>query len=69
MKPRLEMLRNLLSPVGFICCQIDDGEGHYLKILLDEIFGRSNYLTTFFIQVRYASKTLKQDMSFHKQIQ
>jgi len=69
MKPRLHALHTLLSPDGFICCQIDDSEGHYLKILLDEIFGRNNYLATFFVQVRYASKTLKQDMAFHKQIE
>lgn len=69
MKPRLELLRQLLSRDGFICCQIDDSEGYYLKVLLDEVFGRNNYLTTLFIQVRYASKTLKQDMDFHKQIE
>ncbi len=37
--------------------------------MLDEIFGRDNYLTTFFIQVRYPEKTLKQDMAFHKEIE
>jgi adenine-specific DNA-methyltransferase len=69
MKSRLEILRNLLAKDGFFCCQIDDSEGPYLKVLLDEIFGRSNYLTTFFVQVRYSDKTLKQDMDFHKQIE
>ena len=69
MRNRLNILRNLLSKDGFFCCHIDDSEGHYLKVLLDEIFGRNNYLTTIYIQVRYASKTLKQDMNFHKQIE
>ena len=69
MKSRLEILRNLLAKDGFFCCQIDDSEGPYLKVLLDEIFGRNNYLTTFFVQVRYSDKTLKQDMDFHKQIE
>jgi len=69
MRDRLEVLRRLLTPDGFICCHIDDSEGHYLKALLDEVFGRSNYLTTFYVQVRYAQKTLKQDMDFHKQIE
>ena len=69
MKSRLEILRNLLAKDGFFCCQIDDSEGSYLKVLLDEIFGRNNYLTTFFVQVRYSDKTLKQDMDFHKQIE
>lgn len=69
MRDRLIILRNLLRTDGFICCHIDDSEGHYLKVLMDEIFGRSNYLSTMYVQVRYAEKTLKQDMSFHKQIE
>ncbi len=69
MYPRLELLRELLAEDGFICCHIDDAEGQYLKVILDEIFGRDNYLSTLYVQVRYASKTLKSDMSFHKQIE
>ncbi|GAB1235127.1 site-specific DNA-methyltransferase [Ferrigenium sp. UT5] len=69
MRDRLEVIRRLLSPTGFICCHIDDSEGHYLKVLMDEVFGRSNYLVTMYVQVRYAEKTLKQDMAFHKQIE
>lgn len=45
MRERLVILRNLLAEDGFICCEIDDSEGQYLKVLMDEIFGRSNYLT------------------------
>ena len=44
MRDRLEVIRRLLSPSGFICCHIDDSEGHYLKVLMDEVFGRSNDL-------------------------
>jgi len=40
-----------------------------LKVLLDEIFGRQNYQTTFFIKVRYTEKTLKSDMDYHKEIE
>ena len=69
MRARILELRKLLSEDGFFCCQIDDSEGHYLKVILDEIFGRSNYLTTIYIRVRYPEKTLKQDMSFHKEIE
>ena len=29
---RLRILKNLLSEDGFLCCQIDDLEGFYLKI-------------------------------------
>lgn len=68
-RDRLILMKKLMRPDGFICCHIDDTEGHYLKVLLDEIFGRSNYLTTIYIQVRYPAKTLKQDMDFHKEIE
>ena len=69
MRDRLQALKALLRPDGFICCHIDDSEGHYLKVLMDEVFGRTNYLATFYIQVRYPEKTLKQDMDFHKEIE
>ena len=49
MRDRLEVIRRLLSPDGFICCHIDDSEGHYLKVLMDEVFGRSNYLVTLYV--------------------
>ncbi len=68
-RDRLELLRSLLAPDGFLCCQIDDTEGAYLKVMLDEIFGRSNYLTSFYIQVRYGNKTLAEDSDFQKVIE
>ncbi|MGB4057667.1 MAG: site-specific DNA-methyltransferase [Alphaproteobacteria bacterium] len=69
MRGRLEILRKLLRRDGFICCQIDDSEGQYLKVLMYEVFGRANYLTTIYVHVRYPEKTLKQDMDFHKLIE
>ena len=47
MKPRLEILRNLLSDDGIIFVSISDEECHYLKILLDEIFSRNNFTGSF----------------------
>jgi len=69
MRARIEILYKLLADEGFLACQIDDSEGQYLKVLLDEIFGRQNYLTTMYIRVRYPEKTLKEDMIFHKEIE
>lgn len=46
MSARLEILRNLLSPDGSIFIQIDDEEYAYLKVIMDEIFGRNNYINT-----------------------
>ncbi len=44
MYPRLKLLRDLLSENGVIWVSIDDTEVHYLKAILDEIFGRDNFL-------------------------
>jgi adenine-specific DNA-methyltransferase len=68
-RDRLALLSKLISNDGFIACHIDDSESHYLKLVMDEVFGRNNYLTTFFIRVRYPSKTLKSDMDYHKEIE
>ena len=69
MKPRLELLKLLLDKDGFICCQIDEAEGAYLKVLFDEVFGRNNYITTFYIQVRYGNKTLAEDNDYQKLVE
>ena len=42
--PRLELLRDLLAEDGSIWVSIDDNEGHYLKVVMDEVFGRGNFL-------------------------
>ncbi|MFN4029245.1 MAG: site-specific DNA-methyltransferase [Acidovorax temperans] len=44
MLPRLELLRDLLSEDGSIWVTIDDNEAHYLKVLMDEVFGRGNFV-------------------------
>ena len=44
MLPRLQLLRELLSDDGSIWVTIDDNEGHYLKVLMDEVFGRRNFV-------------------------
>ncbi len=44
MRSRLEILRKLLREDGTMWIQIDDDEQAYLKVLCDEIFGRSNFV-------------------------
>ena len=46
MRDRLEMIRRLLTEDGSLWITIDDNEAHYLKVLCDEIFGRSNFVAT-----------------------
>ncbi len=50
MRDRLEILRRLLTDDGVLFVNIDDNEGHYLKVVLDELFGRDNFVTTFIWQ-------------------
>jgi adenine-specific DNA-methyltransferase len=47
MRDRLEIIRRLLADEGSLWITIDDNEAHYLKVLCDEIFGRSNFVATF----------------------
>ncbi|KAB8029059.1 site-specific DNA-methyltransferase [Fluviispira multicolorata] len=43
MRPRLEVAYDLLKNDGFIFISIDDNEIHYLRILMDKIFGEDNF--------------------------
>ena len=43
MKNRLEIAKKLLANNGSIYVQIDNNELHYLKVLMDEIFGVENF--------------------------
>lgn len=50
--PRLELLRELLAEDGSIWISIDDNEAHYLKVVMDEVFGRGNFVTNVLWQKR-----------------
>lgn len=45
MKNRLEVARKLLREDGAIFVQCDDNEQAYLKILMDDVFGRENFVS------------------------
>ena len=45
MKNRLEVARDLLMESGMLYVQCDDTENAYLRVLLDDIFGRENFLS------------------------
>ncbi|RQQ29890.1 site-specific DNA-methyltransferase [Burkholderia stagnalis] len=54
MYPRLALLRDLLAEDGSIWVTIDDSEAHYLKVLMDEVFGRKNFIASNVWQKRYS---------------
>ena len=55
MQNRLTVAKDLLREDGFIFIQIDDDEQAYLKVLLDEIFGRENFNTTICVKMSHLS--------------
>jgi adenine-specific DNA-methyltransferase len=63
MKPRLEILKNLLSKAGSLWISIDAYESHYLKVLCDEVFGRINFIDEVIWQRAYAPINLKKTLS------
>lgn len=44
MMPRLRLLQQLMRDDGVIFISIDDNEVHHLRLLMDEIFGPSNFI-------------------------
>lgn len=66
MYPRLKLARNLLTDDGVIFISIDENELFTLKLLLNEIFGEDNYLTTLTIKQRHENRILKGDKDFHE---
>lgn len=46
-KNRLEIARDLLSEDAAIFISLDDNEFAYMKVLMDSIFGRKNFINTF----------------------
>ncbi|QEE12201.1 DNA methyltransferase [Bartonella krasnovii] len=53
MRDRLELLHRLLANDGSIWISIDDDEQAYLKVMMDEIFGRQNFINNIIWQKKY----------------
>lgn len=54
MYPRLRLLKDFLHTDGSIWVSIDDAEVHSLRALMDEIFGRPNFIASNIWQKRYS---------------
>lgn len=64
MRDRLEIIRRLMSEDGSIWITIDDNEAHYLKVICDEIFGRSNFLCDIAWEKRYSPPPDTKDFGY-----
>lgn len=63
MRDRLELLRTLLSEDGALWVSLDDNEVHYCKVLLDEIFGRPNFVSNVIWQKMFSPKSTARHLS------
>ncbi len=54
MRDRLELLKRFLRRDGSIWVHCDDHEQAYLKVMLDEVFGRAAFVATVVWQARYS---------------
>lgn len=52
-RERIDIIRTMLSDDGSLWISIDDNECHYLKVMCDEIFGRSNFVANVVWQKKY----------------
>ena len=57
MYPRLKLLQKLLAEDGVIFISIDDTEISNLRLLMDEVFGVNNFVTTVIWHKNYAPKS------------
>ncbi|CCH03567.1 site-specific DNA-methyltransferase (adenine-specific) (plasmid) [Fibrella aestuarina BUZ 2] len=57
MYPRLKLLHKLLAEDGAIFISIDDSEQANLKLVMDEIFGANNFVSTVIWRKNYAPKS------------
>ena len=68
MKNRLEVARELLSDDGLIFVQCDDNEQAYLKVLMDEVFSRNNFISNIVWKGRGGRQDSKYVAQIHETI-
>lgn len=56
MYPRLTLARDFLTDDGMIFVSIGDDEVHYLKVIMDEVYGENNFIATLVRKISSAAK-------------
>ena len=59
LEARIKLMHKFLKDNGSMWISIDDNEIHYLKVALDDIFGRENFVTTIVWQQRTTRENRK----------
>jgi adenine-specific DNA-methyltransferase len=67
-RERLEILWRLISPDGSLWVSIDDYEMPYLRVLMDEVCGRGNFVATNVWQKRYSRENREAIGDVHEYI-
>ena len=68
MAARVVAMRRVLSPTGSIYLHCDDTASHYLKLVMDAIFGQQNYRTEIIWKRTFAHSDTKQGRKQHGRI-
>ncbi|HEX7144191.1 MAG TPA: site-specific DNA-methyltransferase [Gaiellaceae bacterium] len=68
LEPRLRQARRVLAMTGTFYFHIDYREGHYCKLLLDEIFGRENFLNEIIWAYDYGARSKSRRPAKHDTI-
>jgi site-specific DNA-methyltransferase (adenine-specific) len=68
LRPKLERARELLAPEGTLYVHLDYREAHYVKVSLDEIFGRDCFLNEIIWAYDYGGKTARRWPAKHDTI-
>jgi len=68
LRKRLILLRELLSTDGYIFVHLDQKKSHYVKILMDEIFGEQNFLNNIVWSYRRWPSKSRNFQSMHDDI-
>ncbi len=68
LEPRLRQARRLLTRAGTFYFHIDYREAHYCKLLLDEIFGRDNFLNELIWSYDYGARSTRRWPAKHDTI-
>lgn len=59
LRPRLSLMRRLLSPKGSLCVHLDTRAVHYVKVMLDELFGAGHFLNEIIWSYRSGARPAK----------
>jgi site-specific DNA-methyltransferase (adenine-specific) len=68
LRPKLERARELLAPEGTLYVHLDYREAHYVKVSLDEVFGRDCFLNEIIWAYDYGGKPARRWPAKHDTI-